>query len=155
MTTPRIPTGTARFAATGFAAFGLLVGYITGITSSAIANTVVLTLFTFIGGKFFIDLTNKNALRARLAGVALGCFSIFFLVGLNAGIVVKVNDLLTFAQTRKRQEAKAAKEVTDSTLSVLLPYLKMQQDKPAFKVKYLLSSKPSVDSAVDLYYKGK
>lgn len=79
----------------GFSFFGAMVGYITGISNAEITQSIVAVLFTFIGGKIFIDINNENTVKNKIAGLTMLFFSILFLVSLNLGIYVKVNRLLT------------------------------------------------------------
>jgi hypothetical protein len=79
----------------GFSFFGLLIGIITGITSAEITNTIITVLFAFIGGKIFIESVDKNvAIQARIGAILIG-FSIFCIIGILAGIYLKVNQTLT------------------------------------------------------------
>jgi hypothetical protein len=103
--------------ALGFAFFGLLIGYVTGITSSAVAQTVLTALFAFIGGKTFIEFKPDDKHKNMISGTILILFSIFFLVGLNGGIYIKINKLLTTKETFAREalEQKSDKKVVSDS----------------------------------------
>jgi len=79
----------------GFSLFGLLIGYVTGITSSEISQTIITALFALMGGKVFLDIKQENVLQNKVAGAILLFFSILFIAGINIGIYIKVNKLLT------------------------------------------------------------
>ena len=84
-----------RILITGFAFFGLIIGYTSGITSSEISQVLITLFFGFMGGKAFIDLKKGDEVANNVAGIILILFSITFITGLNIGIYVKVNRLLT------------------------------------------------------------
>lgn len=96
----------------GFASFGLLLGYITGLTSSEIAQTIITALFAFLGGKLFSDLNENPSKANSYTGKILLGFSFLFFIGLNLGILVKINQWLTIkpkttvAQTISKSEEK-------------------------------------------------
>jgi len=90
----------------GFSLFGLLIGYITGLTDSEIAKTIITGLFAFIGGKLLNDFNKKQLSNAREIGLMLIGFSFLFFIGLNGGIAVKVNKLLTFHHAPKSKSAR-------------------------------------------------
>lgn len=79
----------------GFGCFAILLGYITGISSSEISQTVLTALFAFLGGKLFVEFNGKDEKTIKQAGSILIIFSIVFFFSLNFGIYVKVNKLLT------------------------------------------------------------
>jgi|GEM_PF-6249698 len=85
----------------GYLFFGMLIGYLTGITSTEITHTILTALFSFLGGKLFIDAGKKDDTYKKQAGIILICFSIAFFLGFNGGIYVKVNKLFTPAEFRK------------------------------------------------------
>jgi hypothetical protein len=45
----------------GFAVFGLLLGFIVGLSSAPVTEALVAALFAFIGGKMFLDFEKKDA----------------------------------------------------------------------------------------------
>ena len=79
----------------GFSFFGYLIGYMTGITSSEIAQASLTALFAFMGGKIFIDFQKQADIKNKVTGVILTLFSIFFFLGLNTGIYIKINRIFT------------------------------------------------------------
>jgi hypothetical protein len=79
----------------GFSFFGLMIGYITGITSSEISQTILTALFAFMGGKIFLDFKENSSGMNNVAGAILLLFSILFLIGINTGIYIKINRVLT------------------------------------------------------------
>jgi hypothetical protein len=88
----------------GFALFGFLIGYITGITSSEISQTILTALFAFMGGKVFLDFQEENKQKNRTAGAILLFFSLLFFIGLNIGVYIKVNKLLTKTEMIENKE---------------------------------------------------
>jgi len=90
-----------KYISVGFSGFGYLIGYICGLTSSPVSNTLVIALFSFLGGKLFQDMYSFDGKKAKISGIILLLFSIFFFLGLNSGILVKVNQFLTIKQSLK------------------------------------------------------
>jgi hypothetical protein len=81
----------------GYGALGLLIGTLTGLSSSPIANALLAGLLAFAGGGlgFLVEKLNDRQ-KAAISGGVLSAFSISCLVGLLAGIAIKANDVLTF-----------------------------------------------------------
>jgi hypothetical protein len=79
----------------GFASFGILIGMITGLTSSQIAGAIITALFAFAGGKLLIDFGSKTTSEQIKIGLVLFGFSLFCAGGILLGIYIKVNNLLT------------------------------------------------------------
>ncbi|OOQ57427.1 hypothetical protein [Mucilaginibacter pedocola] len=79
----------------GFSAFGLLIGFIAGITSAPITNTILVSLFALIGGKTLFDSIKQGAEIQKKVGFILAALSIFCLIGITVGISIKVNRSFT------------------------------------------------------------
>ena len=97
----------------GFAFFGLVIGYITGITHAEITAIIISALFTFLGGKLFVDLDQKAAEYIRRAGIILTVFSLAFLIGLNSGIYIKIHRC--FYQGTKANQTVPANDQKEKT----------------------------------------
>jgi hypothetical protein len=85
---------------TAFAALGLVVGNLVGLTATPVVASVLGLLFAFAGGSiltFFHKYTHedRNAAARGLLALALGC-----LVGVYAGIFVSERRLLSPAHRR-------------------------------------------------------
>lgn len=79
-----------------YLSLGLLVGALTGITSSPIAAALMAAVFTFVGASAAAFVDRKPEERS-LVHAAIGSFSLACLVGLLGGIVIKDNSLLSFS----------------------------------------------------------
>jgi hypothetical protein len=77
----------------GYACLGLLVGMLTGLTSSPIAATVLAAIFTLAGGSI-LPLTRNSDTERKLVGSLLTGFALLCLVGVLVGIYVKTNETL-------------------------------------------------------------
>lgn len=89
----------------GFAAFGLLIGLITGLTSSAISGAIITALFAFVGGKILLNFDGKKpGVQINIGIVILG-FSLFCVTGILSGIYIKVNQVLTITYTVKSNQS--------------------------------------------------
>ena len=128
----------------GYLFIGLLIGYISGLTSSDVAKTILTTLFAFIGGKVLNDIGKKTHQQLGQIGYILIAFSIAFLIGLNGGIVVKVNQLLSW-------HTHAGAKKTDSAHADV--YLRANDSvKRDVETKYR-KGEISKDSVVKLYFR--
>jgi len=96
----------------GFACFGMLIGIITGLTSSPIASAIITALFGFAGGTLLLNFDSKTASQQIKIGVVLLAFSLFCTFGILAGIYTKVNRLLT---QKSVQVEKSNINVADTT----------------------------------------
>ena len=80
--------------ALGYAALGLLVGILAGLSSSEIAAALMAAVFTFAGGAATLLLKEEHITQKRLGTILLS-FAPLCLAGLFTGIVIKENRLLT------------------------------------------------------------
>jgi hypothetical protein len=78
----------------GYACLGLLVGMLTGLTSSPITTTVVASIFTLAGGSIAPFIGKPNAER-KILGASLSGFAILCLLGVLSGVYLKVNKKLS------------------------------------------------------------
>ncbi len=85
----------------GYLFLGLLIGYITGLTSAEVTQIILTAFLALLGGKIMHDISSAEPPHLKLIGRLLLAFSIAFLVGLNVGIYIKVNNVFT----RKQQLA--------------------------------------------------
>jgi hypothetical protein len=85
---------TNNYLGAGFAALGLLVGSIAGLSSAQLTTTLLGLLFALIGGSIiaFIEKLDNDSRRA--AGLSLLAFAPTAMLGLYLGIFVRVNDFL-------------------------------------------------------------
>ena len=77
-----------------FAALGLLVGNLTGLSASPIAKALIPALFTLIGGSFVAFLSKVPPKDRIAAASAILSFSIACLIGTYIGIAVNAHELL-------------------------------------------------------------
>jgi hypothetical protein len=84
---------TAMIAA-AFAALGFLIGNLTGLSASPIAQILVPALFALIGGSFIAFLSTVPHDDRRVAAGAIMGFSLACLVGTYVGILVNVSQVL-------------------------------------------------------------
>jgi hypothetical protein len=115
----------------GFACFGLLLGFVVGLSSAPITEALVAALFAFIGGKMFLDFEKKDSAYRRIAGGILISFSICCLLGLIAGVVIKTHQSLGTRRTPHRGDS-------DSTQTI-------------HEYDYLKHSKPKSDNIFNRY----
>lgn len=124
----------------GFALFGLLLGFIVGISSAAITQPLIAALFAFIGGKLFIDIEKKTDSVKKVVGLVLAFFSSFCLMGVVAGVFIKINQ--TFGTQLEKNEEGSVQAA---------PYLK---SSPEFITntlqQYRQSGSTNCDSILDV-----
>jgi hypothetical protein len=87
----------------GFACLGLLVGVLTGLTSSPITTTILASVFA-LGGGSLVPLVSKSEAERKLLGALLSGFALFCLLGVFAGIYIKVNKTLTLRSSEGASE---------------------------------------------------
>jgi hypothetical protein len=73
-----------RFLA-GYAGVGLLIGVVSGLSETPIAEKLIMIIIGFAGGSVLAILRNREPERLGLIGMTLFIFSIFVLVGLFLG----------------------------------------------------------------------
>jgi hypothetical protein len=96
--------------ASAYVFLGLLVGMLSGLSSSPIASALLAALFAFAGGTA-AHLIEKKPGERRLIGLILACFSCACLIGLLGGIAIKDNRLLSFTAEAKLKESEYFKSV--------------------------------------------
>jgi predicted PurR-regulated permease PerM len=106
--------------ALGYLCLGLLVGILSGLSSSPIAGALLAALFTFAGGTAAHMLERKPAERRMIATI-VASFACTCLAGVITGIVVKENRLLTF---ESRREELRELELQGKSLDEISSYLK-------------------------------
>jgi demethoxyubiquinone hydroxylase (CLK1/Coq7/Cat5 family) len=77
-----------------FAALGFLVGNLTGLSASPIANALVPALFALVGGSFIAFLSSVPEKDRGVAAWAIMSFSVSCLAGAYLGILVNANQVL-------------------------------------------------------------
>jgi hypothetical protein len=77
-----------------FAALGLLVGNLTGLSASPIAKALIPALFTLIGGSFVAFIFKVHANDRSVAASAILSFSIACLICTYIGIALNAHELL-------------------------------------------------------------
>lgn len=87
----------------GYCSFGILIGFVSGLTDAAITAALLGALFAFIGGGALYFLTKSKDVQ-QLAGSIMLCFALTCLVGLVIGITVKVHQWLGPAKTLTSKE---------------------------------------------------
>ncbi|HMJ09915.1 MAG TPA: hypothetical protein VK524_00850 [Polyangiaceae bacterium] len=86
--------------ASGFLAFGLMLGLLTGFSVSAgISQLLVASLFSFVGG-VLLSYAGFRRLGSELpdpvrVGAALGCFAVGLIVGTPTGVYMRCNRAVT------------------------------------------------------------
>lgn len=124
----------------GFALFGVLLGFVVGISSATITEALVVALFSFIAGKLFIDIEQKEKKIQKTIGLILSFFSFFCLAGILTGIYVKVNESLG-RRLEKKEQGVATTE----------PYLKSTDTFINSKIQeYRQSRSTNCDSILDI-----
>ena len=77
-----------------FAALGLLVGNLTGLSASPIAKALIPALFTLIGGSFVAFISKVQPKDRSVAASAILSFSVACLMGTYIGIALNAHELL-------------------------------------------------------------
>ena len=78
----------------GYACLGLLVGMLTGLTSSPITTTILASIFTLAGGSI-ATLLGKSDTERKIFGASLSGFALLCLLGVLSGVYLKVNKKLS------------------------------------------------------------
>jgi thiol:disulfide interchange protein len=86
----------------GFLMLGLTTGFLTGMSSSPLAISMIALLFAFAGGSAVTLLTKLSRPQTELVGALLLALSVGTLIGCCAGVVVNENRLLTFRSLMAR-----------------------------------------------------
>lgn len=80
----------------GQSIFGLLIGYMVGLSISPVVSTVLGLMFAFIGGSLIVLIKGKTDDELEVIGKCITALSSFMLLGVLIGITFRANDLLTF-----------------------------------------------------------
>ena len=91
----------------GFAAMGLLLGNLLGMTAEPLVKYVIGILFTFVGGSVFAFLHKLNDKDRAVAGQAVFALSLGCLVGVYSGVWVNQHRSLSPATTASAAQAAA------------------------------------------------
>jgi hypothetical protein len=94
----------------GYVSLGLLVGILTGLTSSSIATTILASIFTLAGGSI-AHLLQKSDAQRKLIGSVLTGFALSCLLGVFVGIYAKVNRILDVAPSASIEHVDYLKAV--------------------------------------------
>ena len=105
----------------GYLCFGLLTGYLTGISDGEISKVILTALFALFGGKLFIEILKKEEKERTRAGVVLVAFSLAFLASFNIGIYIKVHRLFTPEDYRNETLKKDANQGNPYTRGFTAP----------------------------------
>lgn len=84
----------------GFGALGLLIGNLIGFTKESVVNAFIPLILTFGGGSIIAFLGGVPQVERVRATLAVGCISIFCLLGLYFSLFVTESQLLTPELTR-------------------------------------------------------
>ena len=106
----------------GFLLLGFTTGFLTGMSSSPLAVSMIALLFALSGGSAITLLTKLSGKQISLIGALLFAVSLGTLVGCCSGIVVSENHLLTFrrsATSPVNQPAQQAAIGTDKYLKAM------------------------------------
>ena len=137
----------------GYFFIGLLIGYISGLTSSEVTKTILTTLLAFIGGKVLTDIGKKSHQQLSQIGYILTAFSVSFLLGLNGGICVKVNQLLTWKSNDIVSQHADKRTNKKSSINEYMQYMRADDSvRRDVKTRYL-KGEITKDSIVNLYFK--
>ena len=102
----------------GFSCLGLLVGVLTGLTSSPIATTILAAVFTLAGGSL-VPLLGRSQEERKLFGSLLSGFALFCLLGVLSGIFIKANRILTRPGVNAAEETVYLKSAQVSAMDTV------------------------------------
>jgi len=89
---------TNKFLGAGFAALGILVGSVSGLSTAKLTTTLLGLVFALIGGSVIAFIQKLDDSSRRAAGVSLLAFSLAATVGIYIGLTVRINDMLRIGQ---------------------------------------------------------
>jgi hypothetical protein len=122
---------TAVWLTIGFAALGLLVGNLVGLTSESVVTPLLGLLFTFMGSSILVVLNKLNAEDRKIAGKAVLALASCCLVGVYLGIALAEYRLLTpgrghsvWASSPQAATASGTREQKTSTAAEPYKYLR-------------------------------
>ena len=95
--------------AAAFAALGLLLGTLAGLSTTPVVITLIGALFAFVGGSAAAFFGKLDAARLRLASLGVLAMSVCMLIGLVGGITVRANRLLTLEPAERTEALKSAR----------------------------------------------
>lgn len=154
----------------GYCGLGLLIGFLVGMTSSPVANTLIATIFTFAGGSITYLLekasnfesgeneqSDEKSLKKtpNLIGAILFSFSMACFVGVLAGITIKENRLLSnLDRIKQLQEFEQNINEQSSENFQFQDYLKNQDLEQIFLVNQQYRNKDiSAEEAYEELFK--
>jgi hypothetical protein len=79
----------------GFAALGLLIGNLVGLTSESTVSSLISLLFVFVGGSILALLHKLSAKDRVIAGASVLSLSVCCLIGIYVGILVNQHHWLS------------------------------------------------------------
>jgi hypothetical protein len=93
-----------------FAALGLLIGNLVGLTAQSVVSSLLGLLFAFVGGSVLVFLEKLTPEIRKLAGQSILALSVSCLIGTYVGIVVSEWQLLSPKRTVKPATARPTTE---------------------------------------------
>ncbi len=91
-----------------FAAAGLLIGLLTGMTATSVVSSLLSLLFTFLGGSVLVMLQKLSDEQIRTAYKGVFSLSVGCIVGLFAGLIISERQLLTPFANRAAERREGA-----------------------------------------------
>lgn len=80
----------------GQSIFGLLIGFMVGLSISPVVSTVLGLMFAFIGGSLIVLIKGKTDDELEVIGKCITFLSSFMILGILIGVTFRANDLLRF-----------------------------------------------------------
>lgn len=112
----------------GFISIGLTIGYIAGLSSGSIVDTIVTSIFAFIGGSS-IWLVNKYDFEQRkVLGLVLFGLSFGMLIGINVGIFMKTHEVFIPQDFNRENEPIEILRANEIEIDSLKSQLKLYDD---------------------------
>lgn len=98
----------------GQSIFGLLIGFMVGLSISPVVGTVLGLMFAFIGGSVILLIKGKTEDELEVIGKCITYLSSFMIVGILIGVTFRANDLLSFDFLRFVDSGKPLYVLTQS-----------------------------------------
>lgn len=80
----------------GQALFGLVIGFMVGLSVSPVVSTIIGLMFAFVGGSIIVLIKGRSDDELEVTGKSITAMSLLMMLGLVAGIIFRANNLLTF-----------------------------------------------------------
>lgn len=74
--------------------FGVLIGFMVGLSISPVVSTVLGLMFAFIGGSLFVLIKGRSEDELAFIGKSITALSLFIMLGVVIGIITRTNDVL-------------------------------------------------------------